>query len=221
MRNFFNNLSYRLANFMQGRYGNDEFNRFLSIAALVFIIASFFGRFWAPLLYFYIAGLLILIFEIYRSLSKNYTARERERNAYLKIAGNINKDLVQNIHDHIKEKIDITATPPKKILTLKDEQSSVVDYYLKSKINEPENGIAVLYEIPQEYLEYFKIFKECFESISMNYLRFNYINGYSPLIRFEGRLFIIIEQGLYKEVDSMEDDINKVLLDVIEGRYWY
>ena len=33
----------------------------------------------------------------------------------------------------------------------------------------------------------------------------------------DGQFFILFEQGLYKEVDSMEDDINKVLLDVIEG----
>ncbi len=33
-----------------------------------------------------------------------------------------------------------------------------------------------------------------------------------------GQFFIIYEQGLYKEVDSMEDDINRVLLDVVEGR---
>ena len=155
-------------------------------------------------------------YEVFKNFHKEFL-----KSIYLikfKIAGNINKDLVQNIHDHIKANIDITATPPKKILTLKDEQSVVIDFYLKSKINEPENGIIVLYEIPQEYLEYFKIFKECFLNIAMNYLRFNYTNVYTPSVSLNGKLFIIFEQGLYKEVDSMEDDINKVLLDVIEGR---
>ena len=43
-------------------------------------------------------------------------------------------------------------------------------------------------------------------------------NGYTPLVMLRGQFFIIYEQGLYKEVDSMEDDINRVLLDVVEGR---
>ena len=144
------------------------------------------------------------------------------------IAGNINKDLVQNIHNHIKENInihnhikeniDITATPPKKVQAFKDEEPVVLNYYLKSKINEPENGIIVLYIIPNNYLEYFKLFNKCFLNIAYNYLRFQYTGAYTPSVIFEGNLFMIMEQGLYKEVDSMEDDINKVLLDVIEGR---
>ena len=134
------------------------------------------------------------------------------------IAGNINKETVQNIHNHIKKNIDITASPPKKILILKDEQSVVLDFYLKSQIKEPENGIFVAYVIPQEMLEYFKIFQACFTNIALNYLRFNYTNGYTPSVLLERGYFIIYEQGLYKEVDSMEDDINKVLMDVIEGR---
>ena len=151
---------------------------------------------------------------------KNFHA-EFLKSIYLikfKIAGNINKDLVQKIHDHIKENIDITATPPNKLQTLKDDQPVVIEFYQKSQVNEPENAIFVLYEIPKESLEYFEIFKECFQNIALNYLRFNYTNGYTPLVMLRGQFFIIYEQGLYKEVDSMEDDINRVLLDVVEGR---
>ena len=101
---------------------------------------------------------------------------------------------------------------------MKDEQPAVLDFYIKSQINEPENAIFVVYQIPQESSEYFKIFKECFQNIAMNYLRFNYTNAYSPSVMLSGEFFMIYEQGLYKEVDSMEDDINRVLLDVIEGR---
>ena len=52
----------------------------------------------------------------------------------------------------------------------------------------------------------------------MKYLRFEYNNSYTPMNSFEDDSFTIYEQGLYKEVDQMEDDINKVLLDIIEGR---
>lgn len=101
---------------------------------------------------------------------------------------------------------------------MKDDQPVVIEFYQKSQVNEPENAIFVLYEIPKESLEYFEIFKECFQNIALNYLRFNYTNGYTPLVMLNGQIFIIYEQGLYKEVDSMEDDINRVLLDVVEGR---
>lgn len=89
MRNFFGNLGYKLQQFMSGRYGNDEFNRFLSFAALAFIILSFFRFLWYPLGFFYIAGLLILIYTIFRSMSKNHYARSKERDFYVNIKGRI------------------------------------------------------------------------------------------------------------------------------------
>lgn len=85
MRNFFGNLGYRLRQWMQGRYGNDEFNRFLSVAALVFIVISLFGRLFYPLTFFYIPGVLILIYTLFRSFSKNHYARSKERNFYVNI----------------------------------------------------------------------------------------------------------------------------------------
>ena len=72
----------RIYRFMQGRYGSDELNRFMNIAALVLIILSFFGRLWRPLFYLYIPGLILVILEIFRMLSKNHSARLKELNAY-------------------------------------------------------------------------------------------------------------------------------------------
>ena len=51
----------------------------------------------------------------------------------------------------------------------------------------------------------------------MNYLRFSYTNAYSPNVDGSEE-FIIYEQGLYKDVDQMEDDINRVLKDVLDGK---
>lgn len=89
MRNFFSNLKYRMQQSMQGRYGSDEFNRFLSIAALVLIIASLFGRLWAPLLYLYWPGLAVIVYMIFRTMSRNYTARSKERSFYLKVRNKV------------------------------------------------------------------------------------------------------------------------------------
>ena len=136
-----------------------------------------------------------------------------------KIAGNIDQNLVQNIHNHIKEKIPITTNSAQlKSHKLKNNEPYVKNHYLKSKFDSPENGIVVVYKVPQEYTTYFYIFNECFTNIAMKYLRFEYNNSYTPMNSFEDDSFTIYEQGLYKEVDQMEDDINKVLLDIIEGR---
>ena len=135
------------------------------------------------------------------------------------IAGNINKELVENIHKYIEEKI-----PLKNIRLLleepfmkEDDSPSVVNYYQKSTMNDPKNGIIVGYKYPENYTNYINIFKACFQVIALNYLRFNYTNAYTPAIFFNKDYFMIIETGLYKEVDQMEEDINRVLLDVFEG----
>ena len=135
-----------------------------------------------------------------------------------KIVGNINETLVQNIHNHIKEKIIIADSFTFKMEKLKVDESYVKNYYLKSTLNEPENGIVVAYIIPQDKIKYITIFQECLQKIAFKYLRFNYTNAYTPLISMEENILRIFEQGLYKEVDKMEDDIDSVLLDIIEGK---
>jgi hypothetical protein len=139
---------------------------------------------------------------------------------YLDIVGNINKELVEGIHNHIKEKIKLSnkITLMNKPLFKENDSPEVINYYQKSTMNFPENGIIVAYKIPDYLANYTDIFNACFQSIALNYLRFNYTNGYTPISTVQYDYFIIIEQGLFKEVDQMEDDINKVLLDLIEGK---
>jgi hypothetical protein len=139
---------------------------------------------------------------------------------YLDIVGNINKELVEGIHNHIKEKIKLSnkITLMNKPLFKENDSPEVINYYQKSTMNFPENGIIVAYKIPDYLANYTDVFNACFQSIALNYLRFNYTNGYTPISTVQYDYFIIIEQGLFKEVDQMEDDINKVLLDLIEGK---
>ena len=136
------------------------------------------------------------------------------------IAGNIDKDLVSNIHSYIKKKFTVKTNKlaKKQKLKVNSKKPSVYNYYQKSTLDEAENAIIVSYEIPDEYQGNITIFIRCFQLISMNYLRFNYSNVYTPLIGRRSREFLIYEQGLYKDVDQMEDDINKVLKDVLDGK---
>ncbi len=69
----------RFYRFMQGRHGADEFYRFLVYAAFVGIILNLFLK--SSILQF--ITLLLLVYAIFRSLSRNHTARYAENRKYL------------------------------------------------------------------------------------------------------------------------------------------
>ena len=72
-------MKEKLYRFMQGRYGNDQLNRFLMILVIVCLVLSMLGI--RP---FYIVGILCLVFSYYRMLSKNYNKRRAENSVYLR-----------------------------------------------------------------------------------------------------------------------------------------
>ena len=72
-------LAQKLQQFMVGRYGNDEFTLFLSIAGLILgLLANF-----KYLGFLYYIGAILIFFSLFRTLSKNYNARRKELNRYL------------------------------------------------------------------------------------------------------------------------------------------
>ena len=73
---------------MQGRYGQDEFSRFLSVAALILLVLSLFIR---PRWVLTLIVWIILIYSVFRMLSKNIAARSKERDAYLKVRNRVTK----------------------------------------------------------------------------------------------------------------------------------
>ena len=73
----------RLNRFMEGRYGQDQFSRFLLLVCLVFLIVGFFVR--IPGLS--ILMLLLLGWVYYRMLSRNISARYAENQKYLELKG--------------------------------------------------------------------------------------------------------------------------------------
>ncbi|MBQ9030363.1 MAG: hypothetical protein IJ106_02760 [Parasporobacterium sp.] len=85
MRRWLEDLSYKMQTFMQGRYGRDELTRVLIGAAFVFLILSLFR----PLGFFSYIALAILIWDLFRTFSKNHAGRQKERDAYLKIKNTV------------------------------------------------------------------------------------------------------------------------------------
>ncbi|MCR5107297.1 MAG: hypothetical protein K6B28_03965 [Lachnospiraceae bacterium] len=73
------NLRYKLSQFMIGRYGMDEFNKFLGFFAFILIVIGMFLR--VPGLDLLI--LLIIIYMYFRVFSKNISKRSDENRRYL------------------------------------------------------------------------------------------------------------------------------------------
>lgn len=85
MRRFFDNLSYKMSAFMQGRYGKDELNSTLTGATIVFLILSLIR----PLRFFWFIALAAIIVLIFRTCSRNHSKRAQELDTYLKIKNTV------------------------------------------------------------------------------------------------------------------------------------
>ena len=72
-------MKEKLQRFMWGRYGNDRFNQFLMIVALVCLALSFFG-----LRIFYVLALALLVYAYYRMFSRDMSRRSAENQWYLR-----------------------------------------------------------------------------------------------------------------------------------------
>ncbi len=76
-----NNLRYKFQQFMYGRYGYDEFGRALSILMLALCILSIFVKSLIINAFLWV----LLIYNIYRTFSKNIVARRLENDRYLRL----------------------------------------------------------------------------------------------------------------------------------------
>ena len=88
MKSFFQKIGYKIAAFMYGRYGHDELNTVILVCALVISLASSVVGAIPKLYYFHLFSLLstaLLVWSIFRMLSKNHAKRRKELNVYLKI----------------------------------------------------------------------------------------------------------------------------------------
>ncbi len=90
MKRFFENMGRMFQTWMQGRYGTDELSYTLSMAGLVLMLLSCLIR---PLGILYLPALAMLVWSLYRSLSRNIYKRQNERNKYLELRRGAGKKL--------------------------------------------------------------------------------------------------------------------------------
>ena len=72
--------------FMRGRYGSDDFNKFLSIVSLVILVL---GLFIGNSLAF--IAIALIVYSYFRTFSRNIEKRSAENYAYLKFWNKIKK----------------------------------------------------------------------------------------------------------------------------------
>lgn len=89
MKNWLERIAYQLRTFLYGRYGSDEFSRFLSLAGIILCFLSCFK----PLRFLSLIALAVLIFSSFRCFSKNGAARRKELDRYLKIKNGIRQKI--------------------------------------------------------------------------------------------------------------------------------
>ena len=91
-------MKEKLYRFMMGRYGNDQFNRFLMILAMICCVLSLFR---VPGVY--LIGLLCLVYVYFRMLSRNTYKRSLENNKYLQCEYKVKRwfsGLKRDMHQH-------------------------------------------------------------------------------------------------------------------------
>ncbi len=79
----------RLEQFMLGRYGTDDFSKFLLALCLVLLVLNMFTR--VQLLY--LLALVLLVYCYFRMLSRNISARAAENQRYLDGTANMRRTL--------------------------------------------------------------------------------------------------------------------------------
>ena len=85
MNRFLDNLRYKITAFMQGRYGVDNYGRFLLAVWLVL----FFLRYFVKSSLVYWLDIAVFIYTYFRIFSRNIPKRYSENQQYLRIKGKV------------------------------------------------------------------------------------------------------------------------------------
>ncbi len=94
-------MKQRFYNFMQGRYGNDNFSRFLLLLTCVFLLVSSFTR----LTILYWIGLALLFYCWFRMFSRNIAKRAAENRKYLELSARFRNYFANLRYRHSQKKI--------------------------------------------------------------------------------------------------------------------
>lgn len=94
-------MKEKFIRFMAGRYGADQFSRFLSFVALALIVLNLFVH--SNVLW--ILGLAALVLTYVRMFSKNFARRRKENEAYLRLKNKLTGGF-RNWNDRRKQSKD-------------------------------------------------------------------------------------------------------------------
>ena len=94
-------MKEKFIRFMAGRYGADQFSRFLSFLALALIVLNLFFR--SSVLW--VLGIAALVLTYVRMFSKNFEKRRRENERYLRLKYQLTGS-VRNWADRLKQRRD-------------------------------------------------------------------------------------------------------------------
>ncbi len=83
MRNFFQRLSEGYRRFMVGRYGSDQFSRFLMLLALFMLVLNLLFGSKTPVFYFLVWA--VIVYSYFRMFSKNIEKRYNENTRYMQL----------------------------------------------------------------------------------------------------------------------------------------
>ena len=142
--------------------------------------------------------------ELYKEIFKTINS------ITLKIAGNLDYDLVNKIHNLIKENLIINSksceneeskdkpSDNNEKCGNKEQQKNgkefnyLIDYYQKSEMkSELDGAIFVIYRFQENLNDYFQIFKGCMDAITRVNLRLEKTHSYYPNIFVENNFFMI------------------------------
>ena len=80
------NFRNKFAGFMSGRYGMDEFGRFLSLVAMIIVfVSTIVGMFVRQFRYGWILAVAVMGYEYFRMFSRNCPKRDAENRKYCSI----------------------------------------------------------------------------------------------------------------------------------------
>ncbi len=96
-------MKERLARFMQGRYGIDQFTNFLVFSALVMLVLEMFIK--VPFMRFLLNTLSIaaIIYSYFRMLSRNHNKRYSENERYMKFHNGV-KFFIARQKSHMQQR---------------------------------------------------------------------------------------------------------------------
>lgn len=93
----------RIARFMQGRYGIDQFTNFLVFSALIMLIIEMFIKVPVIRLLFNILSVAAIFYSYFRMLSRNHSKRFAENEKYMKFHNNV-KFFIARERSHMQQR---------------------------------------------------------------------------------------------------------------------